>query len=443
MSQEVWSQATIPLKLVGLGLRDPVVLGAAARLAALTNAESFALELGADVAYVQREKDEALRSYQRQVGSAVSPELEPSKELQGQLTLPIHLRRVDALVRAAEGPDKQRLSSLGTPHSTTWSLATPLVKPPTATDFRWALRWTLGLPLREGDYACPFCGARADSRGVHAVCCQRTGDITRSHNFLRDTVRDVLVTAGYTVLKEQPLPKRSELRPADLLVLGYGPRPLAIDFTVITPVRPSAAPGPPGSLMDSAARAKCRKYKKACDDEGWDFMPFVADTFGAVRSDARSFVGTIIQRTGEAFTPLLPHEAGQAIWSAVSGAAVHRAASQLSRAALTDNPADMPLALLDLTSVRALRAPVNEAAGTPQPQPKDMGTSTHPLPSPLSVAAGSPMAPDRSGSEGLMLDSVLAPGSASAPASRELFLRNPGLAAAAADGVLRGLFPEV
>ena len=128
--------------------------------------------------------------------------------------------------------------------------------------------------------------------------------------------------------------------------------------------------------MDSAARAKCRKYKKACDDEGWDFMPFVADTFGAVRSDARSFVGTIIQRKGEAFTPLLPHEAGQAIWSAVSGAAVHRAASQLSRAALTDNPADMPLALLDLTSVRAL---VNEAAGTPQLQPKDMGTTTHSL----------------------------------------------------------------
>ena len=44
----------------------------------------------------------------------------------------------------------------------------------------------------------------------------------------------------YTVLKEQPLPKRRELRPANLLVIGYGPRPLAIDFTVVTPVRPSA-----------------------------------------------------------------------------------------------------------------------------------------------------------------------------------------------------------
>ena len=143
--------------------------------------------------------------------------------------------------------------------------------------------------------------------------------------------------------------------------------------------------------MDSAARAKCRKYTKACADEGWDFMPFVTDTFGAVRSDARSFVSSVIKRKGESFAPLLPHEAGQAIWSAVSGAAVYRAASQLSRTALLDSPAEMPLALLDLTSVRALRTTELEAAGTPQPQRRDMGTSLPPLPSPVSLAAGSPM----------------------------------------------------
>ena len=117
-------------------------------------------------------------------------------------------------MQAALGDDKQRLSSLGTPHATTWTLATPLLERPTAAEFRWALRWTLGIPLREQEYACPFCGARADARGVHAVCCRRTGDITRAHIFLRETVRDVLATAGYTVLKEQSLVKHAELRPA-------------------------------------------------------------------------------------------------------------------------------------------------------------------------------------------------------------------------------------
>ena len=100
-----------------------------------------------------------------------------------------------------------------------------------------------------------------------------------------------------------------------MLLIGYGKRPLAIDFTVITPVRPSAALGPPGALMDSAARAKCRKYRKACDEEGWDFMPFVADTIGAVRSDARSFVGSVISRKTEAFAPPTKRGRRSGAWS--------------------------------------------------------------------------------------------------------------------------------
>ena len=36
--------------------------------------------------------------------------------------------------------------------------------------------------------------------------------------------------------------------------------------------------------MDSAAKAKCGKYKAVCDEQGWDFMPFVADTYGAVHT---------------------------------------------------------------------------------------------------------------------------------------------------------------
>ena len=140
-------------------------------------------------------------------------------------------------------------------------------------------------------------------------------------------------------------------------------------------------------------------------------MPFVADTFGAVRGDAGSFVGTVISRNTEALEPLLPHEAGQAVWSAVTGAAVYRAASQLSRAASLDSPADMPLALLDLASARAHRNDVNEDAGTPPPRTGDMGTTTPPLPSPVSLVGGSPPTPRHPVAEAAvhLLASVLDP----------------------------------
>ena len=74
--------------------------------------------------------------------------------------------------------------------------------------------------------------------------------------------------------------------------------------------------------MDEAALQKCRKYKKAREKAGWDFRPFTADIFGALRSDARTFVSSVNHRKAGTFAPMEPHEVGQAVWNAVNGAEV-------------------------------------------------------------------------------------------------------------------------
>ena len=366
-----------PLKLGGLGLRDPTNTAAAARLASLINATELAAELGADPAHLAFELEAATAEYMLQTRTPAPPDLTPRDDLQAELCLPIFLRQVDQALRAANPTSLERLHSLSQPHATSWTLSTPLVKAQTPAEFRCGLRWILGMPLRASNYLCPYCGRQADGLGVHAVTCGATGDITRAHNALRDTVAHILTQAGYTVLKEQCIPGHPELRPADLLVLGYGPRPLALDFTVVTPVRASAPAGQSGSLLDTAARDKIRKYRRVCDRAGWDFLPFAADTFGAVRSDARSFVNTIIYRKCDAFAPLEPHQVGQHIWSAISSAAVQRAATQLARAEARDNPAGMPLGCLDLQGARA----ASERMDLIRDAEADMGTITSPLPS--------------------------------------------------------------
>ena len=73
VTQETWTQATTPLKLGGLGLRDPVVSRTAARLASLVNAENFALQLGADSGYLLMVKEQAVQEYQHQLRSGVAP----------------------------------------------------------------------------------------------------------------------------------------------------------------------------------------------------------------------------------------------------------------------------------------------------------------------------------------------------------------------------------
>ena len=112
------------LKGVGVGLRVGLVLGGVAIY-------KFIVEHGANARC-------KLQDYLRQIGSTASPTLVPSKELQEELTLPLYLRRVKALVNSAPEGDMQRLSSLGTPHATTWSLATPLRSLSTAAEFKWA-----------------------------------------------------------------------------------------------------------------------------------------------------------------------------------------------------------------------------------------------------------------------------------------------------------------
>ena len=45
------------------------------------------------------------------------------------------------------------------------------------------------------------------------------------------------------------------------------------------------------SRLDLATTEKLRKYRARCRTQGWSFSTFVADTYGALRSDARIFIG--------------------------------------------------------------------------------------------------------------------------------------------------------
>ena len=190
------------------------------------------------------------------------PNLRPGKELQATLCEPLHRRRLHNLVEAADAEGRQRLAARSTQHANSWTLAAPSISALSSAEFRAGLRFALGLPFRAAPYKCPDCGADADTAGVHAVCCQRSGHITRAHTALRDTVANLFQEAGYTVTLEAAVPGSLE-RPADLLVHCWNGRPLAIDFTIVTPTALSAVRGPAAELL--LAHAAMAKMRKKCD----------------------------------------------------------------------------------------------------------------------------------------------------------------------------------
>ena len=52
----------------------------------------------------------------------------------------------------------------------------------------------------------------------------------------------------------------------------------------------------------------------------WVFQPFVEDTYGDLRADARGSVARFIQRYHRSFQPLDETQAGRAIWCTISTA---------------------------------------------------------------------------------------------------------------------------
>ena len=381
VSDDVWKQAALPLRMGGLGLRDPTWICHAARVANLTNAAEKAMGMGTSPHYLAAELDMAITSYLAQVDSPIRPELEPNKQLQAQLTEPLNNAARDALRSLPDPATHARIEALGCAHSTAWTAQSPFVKQTmTATEYRFALRWILGIPLRDLDYVCPDCARPADALGIHAVCCQRTGNISRGHTTLRDTLAEILRRAHCEVLLEQS-PAGSKDRPADILVHGLADHPLAIDVTVVTPSRPSAIPSAT-EPMDQAATAKSERSAELCGRTGWKFRPFVADTYGGLRCDSRHLISSLISRRSGKLDPHAPLQVGGAVWSAVTMAAVSRAGVQLARHHCRDCPLAMPLRALDQS-----RAPARAAAGNaPPPTTSSTGNNAPHAPSSLFTA---------------------------------------------------------
>ena len=83
----------------------------------------------------------------------------------------------------------------------------------------------------------------------------------------------------------------------DVLVsgLGEGGRPLAIDFRVTYPLQLDASRG----TFAHNEKEKNDKHKAECDAQGWDFAPFVLDTYGGFGPAAKSVFGRLVKLADE------------------------------------------------------------------------------------------------------------------------------------------------
>ena len=130
-----------------------------------------------------------------------------------------------------------------------------------------------------------------------------------------------------------PLPG-SDLVPADVLFPTLSDCPLAADFSVVHPLRPSAsaqAAVTAGAAAEAHVVEKVAMYGAKCRDRSWDYWAVVAETTGAWSQAGQRFFRRLARaralRSGEPLS-----EASNSVWLEVSRALVRGVARQLVRA---------------------------------------------------------------------------------------------------------------
>ena len=194
------------------------------------------------------------------------------------------------------------------------------------SEFRAGLAWMLGLPCIDEGTLCRHCGAQSDTQGLHVTKCTWSGAPSNGHSVVKETMRAICKDDNIEALKEKGLPGHPELIPADLLfphLLPKGPR--ALDFTVWS--RPADGAGP----LDLARQHKDNKYLKGCQEAGWSFSVWAADTNGCLHPQAVSFTKAIIRLMKDSSNFANDSEVDVKVCNALSTAVVLRAATPLAR----------------------------------------------------------------------------------------------------------------
>ena len=163
---------------------------------------------------------------------------------------------------------------------------------PTSTHFsapEWQtlLRHRTGVPLSHGPTPiCSACSSPMDFFGDHSLCCASAG-LYRRHNRVRDTLFSLGQDAGWRPLLEPATTSGS--RPADVLFHSSDSKPLAVDVTIVHPLRlsgPQATRDVATATASDAESAKRRANSIPCQTANWLCCPFGLETTGGMGPSA-------------------------------------------------------------------------------------------------------------------------------------------------------------
>jgi hypothetical protein len=314
LSQAAWEQASLPVKLGGLGIRSAVMLAPSAFLASAAGAENLiqALLPIRFQSVIEPAVSTAVDIWRTRIAPTTSLPDNSQRGVQKMWDLPCCKLLASSLFNRAQNDiDKARLQASTAANSGAWLKAIPLAAIGLKLDdeaVRVAVGLRLGTDLCE-PHSCP-CSSAVDRRGIHGLSCKTSAGRHPRHSQLNDLVLRSLQRANIPAMREPlGLCRTDGKRPDGVTLIPWSRgRCMTWDVTVVDTVAPSHVSDSALRACSAAAKAEAQKIQKyASIALTHTFIPLAFETLGAWGSQSEEFVRDLgrrlVEKTGDKMEP--------------------------------------------------------------------------------------------------------------------------------------------
>ena len=305
ISDTEWTQASLPIRYGGLGIRKVRSLALPAYLAsAASTSDLQSLILSSCSCTTDTFYDSYLSLWQSTFGP-----LAPSSALSGKQSFwdKPGIMAAHAQVESSISDSHQmaRFLAAGAPHSGDWLLAFPISSCGLRLSdeaVRVAVALRLGCSVCIA-HSCSKCGSLADAQGLHGLVCKQASSKSTRHHAVNDLIARAFTSAGIPVTKEPVgLNRRDGKRPDGLTLIPWqGGKSVCWDVTVVSTLADSylhRSAQTAGGAADFAASRKESKYSDL--PSSYIFQPLAFETLGPLNASSTTFLRELGRRLSEA-----------------------------------------------------------------------------------------------------------------------------------------------
>jgi len=294
LTDDNWSQASLPVNMGGLGIRLVSQLAPSAFLASAVGTRELQDNILVNCGCPADNSISSALAFWSSYHSSPAPAGSDAR-LQQNWDNPVLVAVKNHLLESTtEATDRARLLAVSSRNSSDWLHALPIASCGLLLDdeaVRVAIGFRLGAKVCE-PHIC-VCGSQVDARGIHCLSCKRSSGRISRHNNINDIICRALIKAGVPAKKEPVGLSRSDgKRPDGLTLIPWCSGRCAVwDVTVVDTLAKSYINVTTSTTAGAAELAHTRKMSKYLAlSSSYEVIPVAIETLGPMNSTGAEFI---------------------------------------------------------------------------------------------------------------------------------------------------------